>query len=106
MSKTSKTGKLYTLGIWVVKPGYEKDFISAWKEFAHWTIKNQDGAVSATLVQDIQNSQRFISFGPWEDKESIELWRQTPVFQAFIKKARALCDDIQPHTVKSVATVS
>lgn len=101
----SKTANLYTLGIWLVKPDREKDFIAAWKEFARWTINNQNGAVSGTLLQDTQHPQRFISFGPWKDKESIEAWRQTPVFQVFLKKARALCDEIQPQMLKSVVTV-
>lgn len=68
-------------------------------------MENQDGAISGTLLQDTQNPQRFISFGPWKDKESIETWRQTPEFQAFIKKARVLCEEIQPNILQSVATI-
>ncbi len=100
-----KLGELYTLGIWTVKAGNEKAFIDAWRVFAAWTVKNQPGSAKATLLQDEEQPRRFISFGPWKDKESIQSWRNQPEFKEFFAKARDLCEDIQPHILESVAKV-
>lgn len=98
-------GQLYTLGIWTVKTGNEKAFTDAWQAFAEWTAKNQPGNTKATLLQDVDETQRFISFGPWKDKESIQSWRNQPQFKEFIAKARDLCEDIKPHTLKAVVNL-
>lgn len=97
--------ELYTLGIWTVKAGNEQAFVGAWKTFAKWTLKNQPGNANATLLQDEDQPQRFISFGPWKNHKSIQLWRNQPEFKEFIVKARGLCEDIKPHTLKSVVNL-
>lgn len=97
--------QLYTLGIWLVKHGSEQAFVKAWKEFAEWTLKNQLGNTKATLLQDEEQPQHFISFGPWKDNESIQSWRNQPEFKEFITKARDLCEDIKPHTLKVVVNL-
>ncbi len=99
-------GELYTLGIWSVKPGNERAFIDAWQSFADWTCKHQSGAVHAVLLQDTEQPQRFISYGPWNDEKSIKEWRQRTEFQEFLKRARALCDNIEPLMMQSVAHVA
>jgi len=101
-----KSGQIYTLGIWSVKPGNEVAFIEAWKTFAEWTVRHQPGAIGAFLLQDITNPQRLISSGPWKDAESIQAWRGMPEFKEFITRARDLCEDIQPYTLKLVAEVA
>jgi len=97
--------QLYTLGIWIVKAGNEKAFIDAWRAFAEWTLKNQPGNAKATLLQDEEQPQCFISFGPWKDKKSIESWRNQPEFKEFIKKAKDLCENIKPYTLKAVVNL-
>ncbi len=104
MGKMSSPGQLYALGIWTVKSGSESAFISLWDDFANWTAKTQPGPVSsAILLQDLDNPQRFISVGPWEDEASIRAWRGLPEFREFFAKARELCDDIQPRTLRLAA---
>lgn len=97
--------QLYTLGIWTVKAGNEKAFTDAWRAFAEWTLKNQPGNAKATLLRDEEQPQRFISFGPWKNHESIRSWRNQPEFKKFIAKARDLCEDIKPHTLKAVVNL-
>lgn len=101
----TKLGQLYTAGRWTVKPGKEQEFIQAWQEFADWTGKHQVGAGEARLMQDIEHPNRLISFGDWDTPESIQTWRSTAEFTAFLEKARTLCDDIQPGTFKVVAHI-
>ena len=47
----------------------------------------------------------LISLEPWKNHEGIQLWRNQPEFKEFIAKARDLCQDIKPHTLKSVVNV-
>ena len=98
-----EVGQLFTSGQWLVKPGKEGQFISAWDTFAHWTGQNQPGVGSGHLLQDTANSRSFLSFGPWDSEEAVQHWRQKPEFQTFLSRARELCDDIQPRTLTLVA---
>ncbi|OGO48994.1 MAG: hypothetical protein A2Z30_02505 [Chloroflexi bacterium RBG_16_64_43] len=98
-----KIGQLFTSGQWLVKPGKEAEFISAWDAFAQWTGQNQPGVGSGHLLQDTTNPRSFVSFGPWDSKEAIERWRENPEFRTFLSSARGLCDDIQPRTLTLVA---
>lgn len=99
-------GQLYTSGLWTVKPGKEEEFIHTWDEFAKWSSRHQPGAREAWLLQDLETSNRFLSFGPWESLERIAEWRATSEFAAFVAKARDLCEEIQPRTLKVVAQSS
>ena len=99
----NEDAQLYTSGSWTVKPGKETEFIQAWQEFATWTGQHQAGAGWARLIQDVENPQRLISFGDWENSGSIQTWRGTPEFAAFLATARTFCDDIQPGTFRLVA---
>lgn len=94
----------YTLGLWTAKAGKEKTFVTEWENFARWTANNQPGAGMAYLLQDPEHPQQFVSFGPWENSDAIKAWRERPEFQAFVLKARELCDDFQPRSLVSVAS--
>lgn len=91
---------MYSLGIWLVKTGQEEEFIAAWTEFAKQTFASQPGAIEVVLLRDIENPSRFITAGPWEDQESIDRWRQTKEFQEFFQRAKLLCKEITPFTLK------
>lgn len=97
-----EAGQLYALGLWTAKPGNEDAFRDAWAAFARWTSANAPGSGEAYLLQDVDNPRRFISFGPWADAESVAAWRQRPEFKAFFIQAKALCEEIQPRTLKAV----
>ena len=44
---------VYTMGIWLVKPGSEDEFVTAWQEMAEWTMREVAGAQpGATLLRD------------------------------------------------------
>lgn len=104
MEKNNETMDLYTLGIWTVKPGKEKRFMKEWTEFANWTDQNISGPGKAYLLQDQKNPLQFISFGPWDNENSIKKWRDTNEFNSFVTNVKDLCDDFQPNTLQVVAT--
>lgn len=60
----NKVNQPYTLGNWTAKAGNEKTFIAEWQAFARWTARNQSGAGTAYLLQDLEHPQHFVSFGP------------------------------------------
>lgn len=104
MPSKEDVNQKYTLGIWFVKPGKEQEFIGEWTSFAEWTSKNIPGAEKGYLLQDEKNAARFVSFGPWSNEKSIQEWRATNEFKSFVLKAKELCDDFQPNTLKVVST--
>lgn len=92
------------MGIWSVKPGKGKEFVSLWNGFAKWTAKSQKAAGRGVLLQDADNPLRFVSFGSWKDEKGIAAWRSRPEFREFLEKARALCDEIKPGKLEEVAS--
>lgn len=97
--------ELYTCGIWQVAPGSEEDFVSAWRDLAEWTVKHTPGAGAATLVQDIGQPNRFLSFGPWESAQAIDAWRASSGFQERVGKMQALLEAFEPGTFCRRASV-
>ena len=97
---------VYAVGLWSVRPGNEQAFIAAWKDFAAWTSTHMKGAIYGKLLQDIENPARFVSFGPWEDIESVLDWRQQPEFKKAFARFMELCDEIAPGTFHLVAEIA
>jgi heme-degrading monooxygenase HmoA len=104
MENQNLSGEIYTLGIWKVIPGKEKEFIDQWTLFAQWTSKNLSGAGKGYLLQDETNSSRFISFGPWANRAIIQAWRESFEFKNFVRIAKELCEEFQPNTLRVVAS--
>ncbi len=96
---------VYTAGIWTVKPGKEEEFKNSWIEFATWSFKNAPGGISVELLRGVDDPRIFLTVGPWRDEESIAAWRALPEFRQFFAKARQLCDDIKPMSMRSVFTL-
>ncbi len=99
-----KLNQPFTVGLWTVKPGNQKAFVSAWTEFARWTAEHQRGAGTGYLLQDPGNPNEFISFGPWENSEAINAWRERAEFKAFAAKAKELCSRFEPRTLLLAAS--
>lgn len=95
-------GRPYTFGRWRVKAGREEEFVAAWKEFADWTAM-QGLASSAKLLRDHEDRTLFVSFGPWEDLETIRRWRSLPGFHERVAALHALLDSFEPRTLELVA---
>lgn len=99
-------GIVYSVGLWTVKTGKEEAFLKTWTDFANWTLNNQKGSLSVVMLQDLEQKNQFISFGPWKNLESLQAWRQRPEFKVAFLKLKELCDEIKPNTMKSVINIS
>jgi heme-degrading monooxygenase HmoA len=95
--------ELYTLATWMVKPGREDKFVTAWREMGERTLEDFPGA-HGTLLQETETG-RFVSFGPWESEEQIAEWRASPAFQEGVGKMQALLDGFEPGTYRLRADI-
>ena len=96
---------VYTHGVWNVKPGQEAEFVRRWHELADWTIANFPGA-RGTLLRDVEDRTRFVSFGPWPSAEHAERWRGAPEFATRVQRIRETLESFEPRTLQLVAEIS
>ena len=92
----------YTQGVWRVKPGHADEFISAWTEFAQWTLREAKGAGAGTLLRDLNDPNRFVSFGPWGSLAAIEAWRELDGWKQRVARIRQLLDGFEPSTLELI----
>jgi len=95
---------VYTLGIWLVHPGRENDFVQAWRDLARKTTEDFPHA-KAVLMHDRDVPNRFISTGPWESIEQIEQWRGSAVYKQSVEAMRDLLEHFEPHTLDEAASI-
>jgi heme-degrading monooxygenase HmoA len=94
----------FTTGIWNVKKGKEQEFISEWTRFAE--TSNESDGVTARLLQDKDNPQRFISVGIWGGEDVIQKWRDRPETKAALQRLTELLEEpSKPKVMKEVAKV-
>jgi heme-degrading monooxygenase HmoA len=96
----------YTFGVWIVKPGREDDFVAGWRELAEWTAANAPGAGIGRLLQDEDQTTRFISIGPWDDTDAIAAWRSQLGFQERVGKLREMLETFTPANLQLRAEVA
>ena len=65
--------RIWTHGVFTVKPGREDEFAVGWKAMA--PIGERLGGEQATLLRDRDRPNVFRSFGSWPDVETIERFR-------------------------------
>jgi heme-degrading monooxygenase HmoA len=68
-------GRIWTHGVWTVKPGREEDFIEAWSAMARGAIGEFGPPESPHLLRERERPNVFRSFGWWEDAETVERFR-------------------------------
>ena len=95
---------VYTVGIWIAKPGREDEFAQRWREMAEWTEREIPSAASGTLLRDHERPNRFVSFGPWASLGDIEAWRANPGFGDRVSGMRPLLEEFSPMTLDDVTT--
>ncbi|NKX53991.1 antibiotic biosynthesis monooxygenase family protein [Arthrobacter mobilis] len=95
---------VYTLGIWLVKPGREEDFVQAWQELARRTLEEFPGA-RAVLLHDRDVPNRFISTGPWDSVEQVGQWRQSRAFTEGTAAMQDLLERFEPHTLDEAVSI-
>lgn len=96
----------YTFAVWSVRPGREDDFVAGWRELAEWTAANAPGAGISRLLQDEDQPTRFISVGPWDDKDAIAASRSQLGFQERIARLREMLETFTPANLALRAEVA
>ncbi len=95
----------YSSGVWITKPGREAEFVAAWREFAEWSLAAIKGGGWAKLLQDRDQSMRFVSFGPWDSLEQLEAWRSHPGFAERVGRIHQLIESLEASTLDAVVEV-
>jgi hypothetical protein len=56
-------------------------------------------------LQDLEQKNLFMSFGPWKTSACVQAWREQPEFKAALVKLKEVCDDIKLSMMKSVFNI-
>jgi heme-degrading monooxygenase HmoA len=91
------TGRSYSSGEWLVRPGSEQEFIERWTSFIEWTSNEAPGALSFVLVRSTGEPTTFLSLGAWESQTAQEVWREMTQMQVMLGHCRALCDEYDTY---------
>ena len=95
---------VYTLGIWLVHPGRENDFVQAWRDLARKTQEDFPHAKSV-LMHDRDVRNRFISTAPWESLEQVEQWRASEMFNQTIEGMHDMLEHFESRTLDEAASI-
>jgi heme-degrading monooxygenase HmoA len=94
-------GEHFSHTTWIVKPGREDEFVERWHAFAAWSAAEGLSA-RATLLRDVDDPTRFISFGPWETLTAIRHWRAQPGFHEHVARLGEVLESFDPHTLEEI----
>lgn len=98
--------EVFTSGRWVVTPGSEERFVSAWREFAEWSKASfPEGAGWVLLLRDREQPNVFVSLGPWSSRSAIDAWRNDDGFRTRIASIRELLESFTPATMDAVVDI-
>jgi heme-degrading monooxygenase HmoA len=93
----AQKGQPFTSGNWLVRAGHEDEFVERWTALTEWSLKEAKGAQFFYLIQDSRDRRHFLSFGAWDDSDSVRAWRGRPEFSELLGACRALCDEFEAH---------
>jgi hypothetical protein len=96
--------QVYTLGVWRVKDGKQREFVAAWQALGSYFKSLPHPPGKGTLVQSVDDPQQFYSFGPWQTVDDIQEMRSQAGTQKEIGKLMDLCEEGRPGTFRVVAT--
>lgn len=95
--------QVYTLGVWHVRAGKQKAFITAWNDLGVIFASLPDPPGKGVLIQSTSDSTLFYSFGPWNSLEAVNAMRNDSRAQEGIRKLIALCTEATPGSYRVVA---
>ena len=95
-------GQPYTHTTWVVRAGRGGGVHPPLAGLRSWTAL-QGLTASAKLLRDVDQPNRFVSFGPWEDIEHARRWRTLEGFQERIGRLQEVLGSFEPRTLEQVA---
>lgn len=66
--------RVWTHGVWTVRPGREADFVAAWIDLV--PLGASLGSGDPLLLRDRDRPSTFRSFGSWPDLATVERFRE------------------------------
>ena|SRR2546423_9623862 len=106
MFAMTEVGQPFTSGTWQVKTGQEEEFVRRWTAFTQWAQREASGAQGFVLIRQVEDPRRFVSFGSWDSKEAVDLWRSSPDFTKYMGSCREVCEDFRPADSTVAAVVA
>jgi heme-degrading monooxygenase HmoA len=97
--------EIFTAGRFEVAPENEKSFVDAWSEFAAWASE-RPGAGTLRLFRDVRNAGRFVSFGQWDDADSVRAWKSSSEFKERIGRVVRNAKEFEPTEHVTLVTVT
>jgi heme-degrading monooxygenase HmoA len=94
----------YSSAVWIVRPGEENDFVTAWEDFVWWAA-GIPGSGTFRLVRDLGDPARFLSIGSWESLAAQRAWQRHPEFTERLGRPRRYCVSVQPASYALVSGV-
>ena len=98
-----KIGQLFRLGLWTVKSENAAEFIAAWQTSAEWLVQNLPAERGGVMLEDMNDSGKFISFAPISVSENVDEAMAKAEFQELMSRVMALCEDVKPNIMRVVA---
>jgi hypothetical protein len=92
--------RIWTHGVWTVKPGREDEFVAAWRAMAHDAVREFQPPAEPQLMQDRERSNVFRSFGAWDDPQQVERFRG--FIRPHLEGIRDLTESIEVLTLDDV----
>ncbi|MDX1614408.1 MAG: hypothetical protein R3300_08865, partial [Candidatus Promineifilaceae bacterium] len=81
-------------------------FIAAWQASADWLAQRLGTERGAVLLEDAEDAGRFISYAPLSDPGAVIEWMSHPEFQELWSEVMQFCDDVRPHDMRVVGSVT
>jgi heme-degrading monooxygenase HmoA len=97
--------EIFTHGRFEVDAANEQAFVGAWTEFATWASE-QPGAGTLRLVRDVRNPGRFVSFGQWDDADSVRAWKSAVEFKERIGRVVKNAKEFEPTELVTLVRVN
>ncbi len=92
--------RIWTHGVWTVKPGREDEFVAAWRTMAQAAMRELQPRAEPHLMRDRERPNVFRSFGGWDDPEQVERFRS--LIRPHLEGIRDLTESIEVLTLDDV----
>lgn len=99
-------GQTFRLGIWSVDPDNSAEFIDAWQVSTDWLADKLEYEGLTVLLADKYDRSRYVSFASVPDLEKVEEVMAQAEFQELWAEVMKYCDDVKPHKMSVVGSVS
>jgi heme-degrading monooxygenase HmoA len=93
---------MITPGTWIVEETKQAAFLDPWSMFAGWA-SSMDAAGTLRLGRHGRDSNRFVSFGPWDSADQVQVWKPNPEFRERMANVLQHVDELSPTELVVVA---